>query len=534
MKYFLTLSFSLIISILYAHNLSDGTVVLRHWYIPSEHRTVDGSFYMYKHGEVFIEKQSHGLMHYPLSALTKEDQTYVLNRYAQIEKLNNHRMFLQQTPTNLKPVYFERAILFSLLFLFGAFFYFAFSKKRNLKYAYPAFALLLMICAYSFTFKKPSPPPSTDPAFIDSAFIPFKPKVNTHWDNTYFYVESLGIPDHQMMTGITAWQQQVPIPQCYVGNNAWSIPLNPVVAATPVPTASHFFRGAIAIAANGLPIFNALTNTGVDAYLTGQLDNFGGHCGRADDYHYHIAPMFLDSQTPDILPIAFGLDGFAVYGSLEPDGSPMNPLDANHGHYGADGVYHYHGTSTYPYMIGNMVGQVTEDTTSQIIPQAAAHPVRPSLTPLNGAVITDCQPNGNGNGYILSYTVNGQNYSVDYNWNNNGLYTFHFNAPTGTTTETHNGFTQCTLPVSTNEASIRENQIQIYPNPASGSFTILLSKPEIGNEISGISIFSITGDLVYKTDHFIQKIETEGFAKGAYLVQIQFKGYQLTKKVIIQ
>jgi len=52
---------------------------------------------------------------------------------------------------------------------------------------------------------------------------------------------------------------------------------------------------------------------------------------------------------------------FALYGSKEPDGSPMQPLDANHGHFGSNGVYHYHGTTTYPYSIGKMVGKVTLD-----------------------------------------------------------------------------------------------------------------------------------------------------------------------------
>jgi hypothetical protein len=100
----------------------------------------------------------------------------------------------------------------------------------------------------------------------------------------------------------------------------------------------------------------------VDAFLDGQLDNFGGHCGRADDYHYHNAPMFLDEKTSEILPIAFALDGYAVYGTLEPNGNPMMPLDVNHGHEGSNGIYHYHGTKTAPYMIGNMVGVVTEDS----------------------------------------------------------------------------------------------------------------------------------------------------------------------------
>ena len=109
----------------------------------------------------------------------------------------------------------------------------------------------------------------------------------------------------------------------------------------------------------------------------------------------------------------------------------MKALDANHGHYD-NGVYHYHGTATAPYMIGNMVGKVTEDTTLQIVPQAAAKPIRPSLTPLKGAVLTSCVPNANKNGYTLNYTLNNQNYSVEYNWANGKNYIFNFVSPTGT------------------------------------------------------------------------------------------------------
>jgi len=45
-------------------------------------------------------------------------------------------------------------------------------------------------------------------------------------------------------------------------------------------------KGAVAIAPNGVPIFNPLNNTGEDAYAIGELDQWGGHCGKADDYHY--------------------------------------------------------------------------------------------------------------------------------------------------------------------------------------------------------------------------------------------------------
>jgi hypothetical protein len=271
-----------------------------------------------------------------------------------------------------------------------------------------------------------------------------------------------------MMVGISnhGWQQQVPIPQCYFGANAWSIPLNPVFASNPIPVNQvHFTRGAIAIAVNGVPIFNPYTNTGVDAYLDGQLDNYGGHSGRGDDYHYHLPPLHLYSQTNATLPIAYALDGFAVFGNTEPDGAPMTTLDSNHGHL-YNGIYHYHGTDTSPYMIANMVGVVTEDATNQIIPQAAAHPVRTeNWTPLNGALITSCSPNVLNNGYNLTYSLNGVNgYATNYSWNGT-VYTFEYVTPSGTNTINYNGFLQCTNQLSATSQINLLDLKTVFPNP---------------------------------------------------------------------
>jgi hypothetical protein len=79
-----------------------------------------------------------------------------------------------------------------------------------------------------------------------------------------------------MMIGITAWQQQVPLSQPYTGKNVWRIPLKPVVATRPISARTARYRRAIALAVNGVPIFNALNNGGEDAYLAGELDAIVG------------------------------------------------------------------------------------------------------------------------------------------------------------------------------------------------------------------------------------------------------------------
>jgi hypothetical protein len=114
----------------------------------------------------------------------------------------------------------------------------------------------------------------------------------------------------------------VPIPQAYTGDNAWKIPLKPTFAERPISGKTSLRRGAIALAANGIPIFNALNNRGEDSFAIGELDEFGGHCGRADDYHYHAAPLALQTLVGPSNPIAFALDGFAIYGLYNPKAKP--------------------------------------------------------------------------------------------------------------------------------------------------------------------------------------------------------------------
>ncbi|MCX6016785.1 MAG: YHYH protein [Chloroflexales bacterium] len=255
-------------------------------------------------------------------------------------------------------------------------------------------------------------------------------------DTTNLYIESNGMPTHPMMIGIKSWQQQVPLPQNYRGADAFQIPLNPVLADVPISAKTALYRGAIAIAANGIPIFNALNNRGDDALLAGELDHWGGHCGKGDDYHYHVAPLHLEETVGLGNPIAYALDGFAIYGTTEPDGSTVAPLDEFNGHMGNDGVYHYHGTTTYPYINGGLRGIVSV-TDDQIEPQPHIHPVRPPQEPLRGAEITNFQISEDG-AYSLEYTLNNAKYVVSYTVTATECI-FTFINPDGTkTSETYN------------------------------------------------------------------------------------------------
>lgn len=271
-------------------------------------------------------------------------------------------------------------------------------------------AVLLAACSSGGS---PTASPTTGAAALTTlpGFDAFASTVKAFTDGDVWLVESDGMPAHRMMVGITSWQQQVPVPQPYTGANAWRFPAKPVLAAAPVSARTGLFRGAIAVAVNGVPIFNALNNRGDDAFLAGELDQWGGHAGRADDYHYHVAPLHLQDVVGATRPIAYALDGFAIYGAVEPDGSPVTTLDEYNGHIGRDGVYHYHGTTTYPYINGGLRGVVR--VSDQVEPQPVTKAFRPAGAPLRGATIVAFDSAGSGS-YRLEYRVNGQTARVDY------------------------------------------------------------------------------------------------------------------------
>ncbi len=486
---------------------------------------------------MYIEDAHNKVLHFPIQALSKPDQEFVSQKIAEVEEINQ-RIAATRTENGVVPDRFlSKAIMICLIFLFAASFIFVRNRIKQLAFSGSVLCLGILGFVSGFIPKSSQQTQTTtNPLTMDSAFVPFKPDVYTHWDQTYFYVESNGLAKHEMMTGITGWQQQVPIPQCYTGTNAWSIPLNPVIATTPVPVnTQHFLRGAIAVAVNGIAIFNPYTNTGVDAFLDGQLDNWGGHSGRADDYHYHTAPMHLYSQSNTSLPIAYGLDGFPVYGSLEPNGAPMLPLDDNHGHFGANGIYHYHGTPAAPYMIGKMVGQVTEDNTLQIIPQATAKPARPSGTPLNGASITGFTPNGTGNGYNMTYTNAGQNYAWNYSWTNNGVFTFNYVTPTGTTTTNYTrNQPPCVLTTANSEIISEKSNFLVYPNPGKGFINVVLGKGIPESEIQSMTLYNVKGEMVHRIQGFQKELKVSGLSKGSYLLKLELKKSFISQKLFVE
>lgn len=280
--------------------------------------------------------------------------------------------------------------------------------------------------------------PANDPDELAALFWQFD-GVSTDSDETWFYLGSNGLPDHNMMVGITNWQQQVPIDQDFSGDNRWQLPIQPVIADEPLPMEGELFRNAIGIAVNGIPLFHPMTTSGVDSFASGQLDQWGGHSGRADDYHYHLPPIHLQSVVGEDQPVAFALDGFPIYGETTEE------LDENLGRFAEDGSYRYHTIPDYPYFMAGLKGEVDytetadgQGTIYEIIPQPRTQGARPSTEPLGGSLeITEFTKNSEAD-YSLTYVNDNEIYGINYSWDSTGTYIYEFVAPDGsTTTETH-------------------------------------------------------------------------------------------------
>lgn len=417
------LIFALFLSLnLFAHEGGHGHPS-RVWTI-NEVPTV-AEFVKYEKEKVYLMNAKHELNAYDLSFFSTEEQKWILKNNQRLVALNGIA-----TPSNFSTFLY----LTGGLFVFFSFLLFV-SKKRKFHLSYGVLGFLLI--AFTACDKDDegliiddtiTSVPANDISFLTSIFGQFA-GVNTSSDDEWFYISSNGLPTHDMMKGITNWQQQVPIDQDYTGTNSWAIPLQPMLSDNPLSTQTNLLKGAIAIAANGIPIFNPLNNRGEDAKEIGELDQWGGHCGRADDYHYHLPPTHLQSIVGADNPIAYAVDGFPIYGETTEE------LDENLGRFNADNSYQYHTIQEYPYFIAAMRGEVTLDPNSsapenQVIPQAMTQELRPATDPLQGAEITDFVLNSE-NSYSLTYTLNGETYIINYSWDANQLYTYEFVNPNG-------------------------------------------------------------------------------------------------------
>ena len=411
------------------HDHFDGNPSVRLWRDADGLFELEASFVLTRENKVLLHKLDGSQVWMPLNKLSGADQTWVQERMQEIHAMNGGQSPHRKPFTPIEsqaikphPFFVTLSVLAALIFIAVLAF-----RSRQPRFAVAAAVLvaapLCMLAACSATTEtnheeEQAANEGPAPAIV-ADFQAFKDKLKFRWTENYFFIESNGLPDHPMMIGITNWQQQVPLPQPYTGKNAWQIPLKPKLAEKPISAKNDLFRGAIALAVNGVPIFNALNNRGEDAFLIGELDEFGGHCGKGDDYHYHIAPLHLEKIVGKGKPIAYALDGFPLFGLTD------EKLDEFNGRVNKDGKYQYHATKTYPYINGGMRG-VVEVREGQVDPQPRAGPVRPEGRPLKGAKIIGFTVDDEKKNFSLKYEVKGETRKINYKVNVNGTYTFVF------------------------------------------------------------------------------------------------------------
>jgi len=150
------------------------------------------------------------------------------------------------------------------------------------------------------------------------------------------------------MVGITATNQQYPSAHDYT----YTIPRKSILASTPTVPGD----GAIGVAVNGVPLFSPWTQSAILQHTldAGELDNCGGHAGRGDDYHYHIAPKCLIEQLGakkievERSPIGIANDAHPILalGWFDSANSVETKLDKCRGMKDSNGNYFYNVQTT--------------------------------------------------------------------------------------------------------------------------------------------------------------------------------------------
>ena len=110
----------------------------------------------------------------------------------------------------------------------------------------------------------------------------------------------------------------------------------------------------------------------------------------------------------------------------------MGKLDKWGGHCGRADDNHYHATKTYPYINDGFYGEVVERG-GQVDPQPRGQGLRPATRPLRGANITGFS-NPKPGSYQVDYDVNGEKRSISCDVDDNGSAEFRFTDRSSTET----------------------------------------------------------------------------------------------------
>lgn len=249
----------------------------------------------------------------------------------------------------------------------------------------------------------------------------FNKSVTVTCNEAYAYVVSSTYPDHEVMTGITGTNEQIPVPA--IGYAA-PIKLSPKKADT-VTT----IDAAVGVAVNGVPIYDYSSQGELDVstydakhdtLALGQLDICGGHSGRGDDYHYHVAPTcMIDAMKNkgDDAIIGWGYDGYPLYGDKNPDGTEIaaGALDACNGQADDKFGYRYQTSATPPYIIQCLVGEVDTSKLPRVSPLSGdTQKIRADQRPPQGGVENLKHTASEDGSRTMTYSYQGEEYFTTY------------------------------------------------------------------------------------------------------------------------
>ncbi|MCH8317338.1 MAG: T9SS type A sorting domain-containing protein [Bacteroidetes bacterium] len=88
------------------------------------------------------------------------------------------------------------------------------------------------------------------------------------------------------------------------------------------------------------------------------------------------------------------------------------------------------------------------------------------------------------------------------------------------------------------QSSISTVQLEVYPNPNTGEFTVtfkIIEKQHIN-----LKVFNIKGQVIYEENlsdfkgKYQNKIDMSGYAKGIYNLQLSTKEKTINKKIILE
>jgi hypothetical protein len=178
--------------------------VLRIWHL-KDGSTIRGNYSSATSDDLILEQYEGKKIRISMDELSTRDQKFASVKMNRSSQINGY--FLTEKPVSYLPYFYLLALAFFTLLLI---------EKFHLRFVFRRFAfysfLLAFIALACKTTTEVAPItsivpvttiPKTTVSFLDSAFAPYKPAISTSSDATYFYVNSTGIPNHNMMIGIT-------------------------------------------------------------------------------------------------------------------------------------------------------------------------------------------------------------------------------------------------------------------------------------------------------------------------------------------